>query len=63
VNGSAAALSDREWGGDGGNWSGYQAPADLKAIPDAQLDQLRPLFAALLKGQVQALFAYLQVAH
>jgi hypothetical protein len=63
VNPSTAALSDREWGGDGGNWSGYRAPADLKAIPDAQLDQLRPQFDALLRGQVQALFAYLQVVH
>jgi hypothetical protein len=61
VNPSAATLSDREWGGDGGAWSGFQAPADLKAIPDAQLDQLRPQFDALLRGQVQALFAYLQV--
>jgi hypothetical protein len=58
---ASAVLSDREWGGDGGSWSVYQPPADLKAIPDAQLDQLRPLFDALLRAQVQALFAYLQV--
>ena len=62
VNPGAAVLGDREWGGDGGNWTGYQAPADLKAIPEAQLDQLRPLFDALLKGQAQGVFAHLEVA-
>ena len=58
-----AQLADREWGGDGGVWSGYQAPADLKAIPAAQLDQLEPLFAALLKHQADELLKHVQVTH
>jgi hypothetical protein len=58
-----AQLADREWGGDGGVWSGYQPPADLKAIPSAQLDQLEPLFAALLKHQADELLKHVQVTH
>jgi hypothetical protein len=56
-------LIDREWGGDGGAWTGYKPPADLKAIPDQQLRQLQPLFGALLQQQASALFEHLQVAH
>ena len=55
-------IFDREWGGDGHSWTGYQPPADLKAIPAQQLDQLQPLFGALLQQQGEALLRHLQVA-
>jgi hypothetical protein len=60
---AGAMLLDREWGGGGGGWPGYQAPPDLKAIPQTQLDQLQPLFSAMLKRQADALLAHLQLAH
>ena len=55
-------IFDREWGGDGHTWTGYQPPADLKAIPAQQLDQLQPLFGAMLQEQAGALLRHLQVA-
>jgi hypothetical protein len=55
------ALLGRAWGGNGHSWSGYQAPPDLKAIPAAQLEQLRALFAAMLNEQADALLTQLQV--
>jgi hypothetical protein len=60
---AGAMLLDREWGGGGGGWPGYQAPPDLKAIPQTQLDQLQPLFSAMLKRQADALLAHLQLPH
>jgi hypothetical protein len=55
-------IVDREWGGARTQpWSGFAAPADLKAPPAAQLDQLQPLFAALLKEQAGALLEHLEV--
>ena len=60
---NAAQLMDREWGGDGAGWPGYQAPPDLKAIPQTQLDQLQPLFSAMLKRQADAILGHLQVSH
>jgi hypothetical protein len=60
---AGAMLTDREWGGDGGGWPGFQAPPDLKAIPQTQLDQLQPLFSAMLKRQADALLAHLQLPH
>jgi hypothetical protein len=58
----SAELIDREWGGNGGAWTGYRSPPDLKAIPAAQLDQLQGLYAAMLKQQAEQLLAHLQVA-
>jgi len=63
VTPDGAQLIDREWGGDGGSWTGYKPPADLKAIPDQQLKQLQPLFAALLQQQAGSLLTHLQVTH
>lgn len=60
--GGTLHLVDSEWGGDGGSWSGYRAPPDLKAIPNVLLDESQPLFAADLQRQVDGLFAHLQVA-
>jgi hypothetical protein len=57
-----AQLFDREWGGDGPRWTGFTPPADLKAIPEQQLDQLQPLFGAMLQQQAGALLGHLQVA-
>jgi hypothetical protein len=59
---SDAALIDREWGGNGMRWSGYQPPANLKAIPGAQLDQLQALYALMLKHQADAALGHLSVA-
>lgn len=57
-----ALLIDREWGGALTQpWTGFTAPADLKALPDRQLDQLQPLYAASLKQQAGALLPHLQV--
>ncbi len=55
-------IVDREWGGARTqSWSGFTAPPDLKALPAAQLDQLQPLFAALLKEQASGLLEHLEV--
>jgi hypothetical protein len=62
VSADSARLADREWGGDAGSWSGYQAPEDLKAFPDVQLNQLQPRFAAALQEQAGRLLAHLDVA-
>jgi len=61
VSAQGTQLAARQWGGNGHSWTGYQAPADLKAIPDAQLEQLRPLFAAMLKEQATALLTHVSV--
>jgi hypothetical protein len=62
VDPESAQLIDREWGGNGMSWSEFRAPADLKAIPGAQLDQLQSLYAAMLKHQADGLLAHLSVA-
>jgi hypothetical protein len=42
-------------------WTGFRQPPDLKDIPDQQLSQLQPLFAAMLKQQAGGLLGHLQV--
>jgi hypothetical protein len=61
VNGPQAQLVGRAWGGDGKSWTGYQPPADLKAFSEQQLDQLQPLYGAMLKQQAATALAPLQV--
>jgi len=61
IGAQGARLADRQWGGDGQSWSGYRPPGDLKAFPDAQLDQLQPLFGAMLKQQAGRALGRLQV--
>jgi hypothetical protein len=39
-------------------WIGYAAPANLKALPEQQLDQLQPLYAGLIKQQANALLGH-----
>ncbi len=57
-----AELSARQWGGDQTQaWTGFKPPADLKEIGSAQLNELQPLFALLLKQQAGALLGHLQV--
>jgi hypothetical protein len=63
LSGSQGQLIGRGWGGDGKSWVGYQAPADLKAFPAQQLDQLQPFFGAMLKQQADVALAPLQLAH
>ena len=62
VSGGTAELVAREWGGvQRQSWTGFKAPADLKAIPDPQLAQLQPLFAAMLKQQAGVLALHLEI--
>jgi hypothetical protein len=60
VSDSQAQLVGRAWGGDGGSWSGYRPPTDLKAFSAQQLDQLQPLYGAMLKQQAGVALAPLQ---
>ena len=61
VTPTGVVLADREWGGAfTQSWTGFAAPADLRSLPDAQLDQLQPLYAALLGAQAGALLGHLQ---
>ena len=62
VSGSQAELFGRAWGGDGKSWTGYQPPPDLKAFSEQQLNQLQPLYGAMLKQQADTALASLQVA-
>jgi hypothetical protein len=62
VSGSQAQLVGRAWGGDVKSWTGYHPPPDLKAFPEQQLDQLQPLYGAMLKQQADSALAPLQLA-
>lgn len=63
VTAGAAELSAREWGGAVTRpWNGFTAPVDLKSIPAAQLDELQPVYAAMLSEQALGLLAQLSVA-
>ncbi|HYL71019.1 MAG TPA: hypothetical protein VEY89_06940 [Candidatus Dormibacteraeota bacterium] len=62
LKGGAGELAAREWGGaDRQSWSSYRPPADPKEPPEAQLAELQPLFAAMLKTQAGSLIGQLQV--
>lgn len=63
IDSRGARLADREWDASAASWNGYRAPTDLKAIPAAQLDQLQPLYAAMLQHQADGLLLHLQVGH
>jgi hypothetical protein len=62
VSASQAQLVGRAWGGDGKSWAGYRPPPDLRAFPEPQLDQLQPLYGAMLKQQADTALAPLQAA-
>jgi hypothetical protein len=58
----SAEIYARQWGGDQAqSWTGFKLPPDLKEIPDQQLSQLQPLFAAMLKQQASGVLEHLQV--
>jgi hypothetical protein len=61
VTASKADLFGRAWGGDGKTWTGYQPPPDLKAFSEQQLNQLQPLYGAMLKQQADTALAPLQL--
>jgi hypothetical protein len=63
LSGTQAQLVGRGWGGDGKSWTGYRAPPDLKAFPKELLDQLQPVYGAMLKQQADTALAPLQPAH
>ena len=55
-------LHAREWGGNYElEWSRFVPPADLKAIPIEDYDQLQPLFGGLLGRQTSRLLDQIQV--
>src|SRR5207302_939334 len=62
LDAASAEIHARQWGGDQiQTWTGFKLPPDLKDIPDQQLSQLQPLFAAMLKQQVSGVLEHLQV--
>jgi hypothetical protein len=57
-----ARLRARQWGGIySSQWQSYTLPPDPKEIPVEQLDQLQPLFAAMLSRQAKDLLGQVQV--
>jgi hypothetical protein len=63
VTTSGAELGARQWGGEQNQfWTGFKPPADLKSLADAQLNELQPLFAGMLKQQAGGLLTHLEVA-
>jgi hypothetical protein len=59
-----AVLAAREWGGAASSvWIGYTPAADPRQLSDAQVEQLQPQFAALLRGQEERLLTHLSVPH
>ncbi len=62
VDRDGVSLQARQWGGVYTSaWQTYTSPADQHQIPTEQLDQLQPLYAALLSQQAQALVNQIHV--
>ncbi len=60
--GGTALLRAREWGGDYAyNWPTYTPPPDLKEMPQAQIDLLKPIFAEIVGRQSNRLFDQIYV--
>ena len=58
-----AVLAGRQWGGvSTSGWTNFTPQADPKQLSDAQVEQLQPLFAAMVRTQAQLLVAALRVA-
>jgi hypothetical protein len=56
VTSGGAQLDARTWGGTfTQSWTGFVAAADPQSLTAAQLEQLQPLFAGLLRQQTQGL--------
>lgn len=63
VSANGPSLRGREWGGSYSlEWTAFAPPADPKAVPPEQLDELRPLFAGILARQAKRLLEQLDVA-
>jgi hypothetical protein len=62
ISPDGATLRARQWGGIyTSQWQSYTLPADPKELPAAQLDELQPLFAAMLSRQAKDLLGQVQV--
>jgi hypothetical protein len=62
ISPKGATLRARQWGGIyTSQWQGYMVPANPKEIPLEQLNQLQPLFAAMLSQQAKDLLSQVQV--
>jgi hypothetical protein len=62
ISPEGARLRARQWGGIySTQWQSYTLPPDPKEIPLEQLDQLQPLFAAMLSRQAKDLLGQVQV--
>jgi hypothetical protein len=62
ISPEGATLRARQWGGIySSQWQGYTLPANPKEIPLDQLNQLQPLFAAMLSQQARDLLGQVQV--
>jgi hypothetical protein len=60
--GGTALLRAREPGGEyTDTWSSFTPPADLKDMPDAQLDMLKPIFSGLIGRQASRVFDQIYV--
>jgi hypothetical protein len=58
-----ATLRGRQWGGTYAvKWQSYTPPSDPKALPPEQLDELQPLFGAMLSQQTKDLLAQVRVS-
>lgn len=62
VSPDGATVRARQWGGIySSQWQTYMLPPDPKVVPPDQLDQLQPLFAAMLSRQAKDLLGQVQV--
>ena len=63
VDRDGVSLQARQWGGIyNSQWQTYTLPADLHQIPAEQLDELQPLYAALLSRQAKAMVEQIHIA-
>jgi hypothetical protein len=57
ATGGTALLRAKEFGGAyTETWASFTAPADLKAVPDDELDSLKPIISGLLTRQANRVF-------
>jgi len=62
VSPEGATLRARAWGGANSyQWQAYTVPADPKAFPPEQLEQLQPVFATILGRQAKDLMEQVKV--
>lgn len=62
VRPEGVTLRARQWGGGYSlQWQSYTVPADPRAIPPEQLDELQPLFSAMLARQAKELMDQVHV--